>query len=188
MVPWSGLHGASGGSDVAGIRTVATKRDSAFVLNGQKIYISGVLEAERWGGGHLTLAKTDPGAGHRGISMFYVPTSTKGIEVSKIENMGRMGISTGIMRYANVEISQNNLVGQLNKGFYYAMDGFNHARVLVAGACIGAAEAILETGIEYIKQREVFSTKLKDYEAISFEAAELRTRLEMAKLLNYKAA
>ncbi|AWR99234.1 acyl-CoA dehydrogenase family protein [Metallosphaera hakonensis] len=178
----------SGGSDVAGIRTVATKRDSAFVLNGQKIYISGVLEAERWGGGHLTLAKTDPGAGHRGISMFYVPTSTKGIEVSKIENMGRMGISTGIMRYANVEISQNNLVGQLNKGFYYAMDGFNHARVLVAGACIGAAEAILETGIEYIKQREVFSTKLKDYEAISFEAAELRTRLEMAKLLNYKAA
>ncbi|BCS92289.1 acyl-CoA dehydrogenase family protein [Metallosphaera javensis (ex Sakai et al. 2022)] len=178
----------SGGSDVAGIKTLATRKDGRFVLNGQKIYISGVLEAYNWGGGHLTLAKTSPEAGHRGISMFFVPTSTQGIEVSKIENMGRMGISTGIMRYVNAEIPEGNLVGELNRGFYYAMDGFNHARVLVAGACIGAAEAILEMGLEYVKQREVFSTKLKDFEAIAFEAAELKTRLEMAKLLNYKAA
>ncbi|MEM4147240.1 MAG: acyl-CoA dehydrogenase, partial [Metallosphaera sp.] len=90
--------------------------------------------------------------------------------------------------FSNAQIPEENLVGELNKGFYYAMDGFNHARVLVAGACIGAAEAILEIGLEYIKQREVFSTKLKDFEAIAFEAAELKTKLEMAKLLNYKAA
>ncbi|MEL9970085.1 MAG: acyl-CoA dehydrogenase family protein [Metallosphaera sp.] len=178
----------SGGSDVAGIRTTAKKEGTKFVLGGQKIYISGVLEALHWGGGHLTLAKTNLEAKHRGISMFYVPTSSPGVEVSKIENMGRAGISSGIITFSNAQIPEENLVGELNKGFYYAMDGFNHARVLVAGACIGAAEAILEIGLEYIKQREVFSTKLKDFEAIAFEAAELKTKLEMAKLLNYKAA
>ncbi|QKR00072.1 acyl-CoA/acyl-ACP dehydrogenase [Metallosphaera tengchongensis] len=178
----------TGGSDVAGIKTTAKRENSTYLLNGQKIYISGVTEALEWGGGHLTLAKTSPEAGHKGISMFYVPIKSKGVEVSKIENMGRMGISSGILRYLNAEVPENFMVGEKDKGFYYAMDGFNHARVLVSAACVGAGETILDMGIEYVKSREVFSKKLKDYEAIAFEAAELKTRLEMAKLLTYKAA
>jgi acyl-CoA dehydrogenase len=68
------------------------------------------------------------------------------------------------------------------------MDGFNHARVLVASACIGSAEAILEEGLKYIKEREAFGVKLKDLQSIAFEAAELYTKLEMARLLVYKSA
>jgi len=102
--------------------------------------------------------------------------------------MGRSGISSGIIRYNDARVPERYVVGEENRGFYYAMDGFNHARVLVAAACVGAAEAILDIGLEYIKSREVFSKKLKDFQSIAFEAAELRTKLEMARLLTYKAA
>lgn len=178
----------TGGSDVASIRTSATKSGNYYAIKGQKMYISGVLEAKEWGGGHLTLVKTNPEARHRGISMIYVPINTNGIEISKIENMGRMGISTGIITYNDARVPISNLIGEENKGFYYAMDGFNHARVLVAAACIGAADAILNIGLDYIKNREAFGQKLKDFQSISFEAAELYTKLEMIRNLVYKAA
>ena len=178
----------TGGSDVSSIKTGAVKRGKEYVMNGQKIYISGVLEAKEWGGGHLTLAKTKQEVGHKGITMFYVPISMEGVEVTKIENMGRSGISSGIIRYNDARVPERYVVGEENRGFYYAMDGFNHARVLVAAACVGAAEAILDIGLEYIKSREVFSKKLKDFQSIAFEAAEPRTKLEMARLLTYKAA
>lgn len=178
----------TGGSDVANLKTLAIKEGDNYIIKGQKMYISGVLEAKEWGGGHLTLVKTNPEARHKGISMIYVPVNTEGIEVSKINNMGRMGISTGIITYNDVKILKKNLVGEENRGFYYAMDGFNHARVLVAAACVGAADAILDMGIEYIKNREAFGQKLKDFQSIAFEAAELYTRLEMVRNLVYKAA
>ena len=178
----------TGGSDVASIRTQAVKKGDSYVITGQKIYISGALEAKEWGGGHLVLAKTNPQERHKGISIFYVPATDDRVKVSKIRNMGRMGISTAIVNYDGVEVPAKNLVGEENRGFYHAMDGFNHARVLVAGICLGAARAILEQGIEYIKNREAFGQKLKDFQSIAFEAAELYTRLEMARLLTYKAA
>jgi acyl-CoA dehydrogenase len=178
----------TGGSDVASIRTQAIKKDGNYVIRGQKIYISGALEAKEWGGGHLVLTKTNPQEKHKGISIIYVPTTDERVRVTKINNMGRMGISTAIVNYEDVTVPQKNLVGEENKGFYHAMEGFNHARVLVAGICLGAAKAILDQGIEYIKNREVFGQKLKDFQAIAFEAAELYTRLEMARLLTYKAA
>jgi Acyl-CoA dehydrogenases len=178
----------TGGSDVASIRTQAIKKDGNYVIRGQKIYISGALEAKEWGGGHLVLAKTNPLEKHKGISIIYVPTTDERVRVTKINNMGRMGISTAIVNYEDVSVPQKNLVGEENKGFYHAMEGFNHARVLVAGICLGAAKAILDQGIDYIKNREVFGQKLKDFQAIAFEAAELYTRLEMARLLTYKAA
>lgn len=178
----------TGGSDVASIRTQAIKKDGNYVIRGQKIYISGALEAKEWGGGHLVLAKTNPQEKHKGISIIYVPTTDERVKVTKINNMGRMGISTAIVNYEDVSVPQKNLVGEENKGFYHAMEGFNHARVLVAGICLGAAKAILDQSIEYIKNREAFGQKLKDFQAIAFEAAELYTRLEMARLLTYKAA
>ena len=177
----------SGGSDVANLKTSAKKEEGKYVINGEKAYISGVMEAKEMGGGHLTLVRTG-GKGHKGISMIYVPINSEGITVSRIENMGRMGISTGIIKYDNVRIDEKFLIGEENKGFYYAMDGFNHARVLVASACIGSAEAILEEGLKYIKEREAFGVKLKDLQSIAFEAAELYTKLEMARLLVYKSA
>ena len=178
----------SGGSDVANITTSGTVNNGKVIINGEKMYISGALEAKNNGGGHLTLVKTDKEKGHRGITMVYVPASAKGIEITKLENMGRMGISTAGIKYDNVEVPEENIIGEINEGFYYSMDGFNHARIMVAAACNGLSEKMLEEGLGYIKERKAFGKSLSDFQAISFEAADLKTEIEMASLLNYKAA
>ncbi|MGC9177953.1 MAG: acyl-CoA dehydrogenase family protein [Conexivisphaera sp.] len=177
-----------GGSDVAAIRTSARRDGDHYSVTGQKMYISGGMEARSWGGGHLLLAKTDASAGHRGISMFYLPASSPGLSMGPIRNMGRSGISTVSMYLDDVAIPAGNLVGRENEGFYYAMDGFNRARVLVSAACLGAADAVLEIGLDHLRNREAFGHRLKDFQSLSFEAADLSTRLEMAKLLTYEAA
>ena len=178
----------SGGSDVANITTSGTISNGKIIINGEKMYISGALEAKNNGGGHLTLVKTDKEKGHKGITMVYVPASAKGIEITKLENMGRMGISTAGIKYNNVEVPEENIIGEINEGFYYSMDGFNHARIMVAAACNGLSEKMLEEGLGYIKERKAFGKSLSDFQAISFEAADLKTEIEMASLLNYKAA
>ena len=112
-----------GGSDILGAsKTNAEKKDNNWVLNGEKIYISGIKESIKWGGIHLTLAKTDSSKGHKGFSFFAVPLkNTAGIETTLFEDMGRMGISTGGFKMDNIKLSENNLIGEKNKGFYYAM-------------------------------------------------------------------
>ncbi|WP_337860727.1 acyl-CoA dehydrogenase family protein, partial [Ferroplasma sp.] len=178
----------SGGSDVANISTAGEMKDGNIIINGEKMYISGGVEAKRNGGGHLTLVKTDKEKGHKGITMVYVPADTDGIEITKLENMGRMGISTCGIKYNNVTVPEENIIGEVNEGFYYSMDGFNHARIMVAAACNGLSDVMLEKGLNYIKERKAFGKALSDFEGISFEAADLRTDIEMASLLNYKAA
>ena len=178
----------SGGSDVSNIKTTGEIRNNKIIINGEKLYISGAIEAKNNHGGHLTLVKTDKNRGHKGITMVYIPADSDGIEINKLENMGRMGISTASIKYNNVEIDSNNIIGEVNKGFYYSMDGFNHARIMVAAACNGLSEKILNGGIEYINNRDAFGNKLKDFESIAFEAADLRTDIEMVKLLTYKSA
>ncbi|MEM0138996.1 MAG: acyl-CoA dehydrogenase family protein [Ferroplasma sp.] len=179
---------ASGGSDVANIATEGKIVNGKIVINGEKLYISGALEAKNNGGGHLTLVKTDRSKGHKGITMVYVPANSPGIEITKLNNMGRMGISTSSIKYSNVEVPEENIIGEINEGFYYSMDGFNHARILVAAACNGLSDKLIEDGIAYIKERKAFGKMLSEFESISFEAADLFTDLEMAKLLNYKSA
>ncbi len=178
----------SGGSDVANIKTTGEIKDNNIIINGEKLYISGAIEARNNHGGHLTLVKTDKNKGHKGITMVYVPADSDGIEINKLENMGRMGISTSSIKYNDVKVDKNNMIGEINNGFYHSMDGFNHARILVAAACNGLSEKILNDGIDYIKNRNAFGNKLSDFESIAFEASDLRTDIEMAKLLNYKSA
>jgi|BEDMetMinimDraft_2_1075160.scaffolds.fasta_scaffold00040_17 acyl-CoA dehydrogenase len=179
----------TGGSDVASIRTVAKKENENYYISGEKIYISGVKEILETDGGLVTLAKTDIEKGSKGISALFIPLKkVSGFEFFKIENMGRMGVSTSILKFNNLEINQKYLLGEENKGFYYAMEGFTTARIMVAASCIGAAEAVLELGIDYIKKREAFGKPIAKYEGIQFPLSDLYTKLEAAKLLVLKAA
>jgi acyl-CoA dehydrogenase len=102
--------------------------------------------------------------------------------------MGREGISNGFIKMSDVGIPGHYLIGQWNRGFYYAMEGFNCARTLVAAACIGAAEKVLDMGTEHIKKRKAFSSPLARFEGVQFNLAENYVRLESARLLVYKAA
>ncbi len=180
---------ASGGSDIASISTRMEKRSDKLVVKGAKTFISGVREAARLGGGYVTIVKTSPELKHKGLSLCYIPVKDiPGITTSIFKQMGREGISTGTIIMDNVEVPEHYLIGEWNNGFYYAMEGFNCARTLVAAACIGAAEKALESGIEHMKKRKVFNTALAKFEGVQFQLAEDYIKLESAKMLVYKAA
>lgn len=180
---------ATGGSDIASTSTIMEKKNGKLVLNGAKTYISGVREAAKYGGGYVTIVKTNPGLGRRGLSFCYLPVKdVPGVTTTTVRQMGREGMSNGIINMNNVQIPEYYLIGEWNKGFYYAMEGFNCARTLVAAACIGAAEKALEAGIEYIKERNVFGSPLAKFEGLQFQLAENYIKLESARFLVHKAA
>jgi acyl-CoA dehydrogenase len=102
--------------------------------------------------------------------------------------MGRMGISTGGFALEDVRLPAEHLVGDLNRGFYHAMEGFSAARVLIGATCVGASEAVLEMGMDHVKQRHAFGRPLASYEGISFPLADHYAALESTRLLVYNAA
>lgn len=179
-----------GGSDIVGAsRTKAEKKGKNWILNGEKMFISGIAESKDWGGVHLTLARTDPTSGHKGFSFFAVPLKNNAdIETTLLEDMGRMGISTGGFSMNNLELPDEYLIGELNKGFYYSMEGFSAARTLIGATCVGAAEAALDMGKEHIKSRNSFGRPIGSFEGIQFPLAEHFTNIEEVKLLTYKSA
>jgi acyl-CoA dehydrogenase len=174
----------TGGSDLAGMRTSSRREGDAFVLRGEKSFVSGVEEAKRLGGGHLTLSKGPDG----GFNFLYVPTRSEHLTTQKFENMGRMGISTGGLSYADVRVPAKYLVGAEGKGFERAMEGFTVARTFVSAACIGAAERALETGMAYIRERQAFGQPLGKFEGIQFELVDLWCQVEAVKWQCRRAA
>lgn len=168
-----------GGSDLANIKTVATKKDGKYVLNGEKVYISGVSESKKRGGGHLTLFRTAPELGNKGMTFAYVPVNSNGISTTLFDDMGRMGLSTGGIAYKNTEVPAHYVLDKENRGFYVNMEGFNAARILVCAACTGGAERALEISAEYTKQRVLFGQPLAKFEGISFEIADDYAKLQM---------
>jgi acyl-CoA dehydrogenase len=180
---------ATGGSDIASTSTSLKREGTDLIVDGAKTYISGVREANEYGGGFVAVVKTDPARGHRGLSLCYLPAKgQRGVTVSVSRQMGREGISNGFIQIRNAPIPEHYLIGEWNRGFYYAMEGFNCARTLVAAACTGAAGTVLESGVEYIKKRKVFGSPLGAFEGMQFSLAENFTKLESARLLVYKAA
>ena len=179
------------GSDLANMSTVAKRAGDEYVLNGEKMYVSGIREAKDQmsdGSGYLTLAKTDPEAGTRGMSFFFVPfKDTRGLSITYLEEMGRRGMSAGGFLMKDVHVPAENRLGEENKGFYYAMEGFDFARGIISTVCAGAAMGALEMGMEYIKQRKAFAQPIARYEGIQFKLAEDYARVDAARLLAYRA-
>ncbi len=174
----------SGGSDLARMRTASRKDGDGFRLTGEKAFVSGVEEAKRLGGGHLTLSRAAEG----GFRFTYVPTRSEGISTQRFENAGRMGISTGALSYQDARVPAKYLVGADGRGLEIATEGFTVARTFVAAACIGAAERALETGMAYIRERSAFGQPLGKFEGIQFELVDLWTQVEAVKWQCRRAA
>jgi acyl-CoA dehydrogenase len=115
-------------------------------------------------------------------------TDNPSVTTTLFEDMGRMGISTGGFVLDNLALPEMSLIGEENKGFYYAMEGFSAARVLIGATCVGAAEAALAIGMDHIKNRKAFGRPLGSFEGVQFPLVEHYTNLESLKLLNYRAA
>ncbi len=176
------------GSDLGSMKTKISKKGNKYIINGEKMYISGVAEAMKYGGGHVTLAKMAPELGTRGMCMFYLPLKdTPGITPTYVEDIGREGISCGGFDIKNVEIPKHYLIGEENKGFYIVHEGYELARGLIALVCAGAASKALENGIAYIKERKAFGRPIGKYEGIQFKLADHYVRIQALRELAYKA-
>lgn len=179
---------ADTGSDLGNMITTITPNKDGYVVNGAKNYISGIREASTYGGGHITLARQDLSKGVRGCTLFYLPLhKTKGIEVSLDREMGREGMSTGGFNIDHVQIPKHYLIGEENRGFYMAHEGYEAARGIISVICCGAGLKSLENAVAYMKERKAFGQPLAKFQGLQFQLAEHYTKLMLARDWAYKA-
>jgi hypothetical protein len=174
------------GSDAANLRTHAVRDGNDYVLNGEKIYISGGTVADYC----TVFAKTDRSAGSRGISAFIVPTSTPGFTLTRTDRkMGVNGVPTAHFALQDVRVPAENLIGGVEgRGFNHAMLGLNSVRPLVGARGLGLAQGAMSYALKYARERKAFGGPLVDLQAIQFMFAEMALSIEAARLAVYKAA
>jgi len=170
------------GSDAAALRAKAIKKGNSYILSGEKSAGTLLMSAD----GAVIFAKTDPEAGARGVSAFWVPADLPGITRQSYEDMGAKGIMRGSIFLDDVEIPAENLLGGEGEGFVVVMAGFDYTRILLGLICIGAAKASLEETIRYVKERHAFGVPLAKFEGVSFPIAEHYSRIEAARMLCYR--
>jgi glutaryl-CoA dehydrogenase (non-decarboxylating) len=180
-----GLTEPGAGSDVASMRTTARREDGAYVLNGQKNWISYASVADH----ALVFAKTDPGAGHKGISAFVLEKGMDGFTARDTEHkLGIWAGSTGELFFENVEVPAENLIGEEGQGFEIAMYGLDQGRFTVAAGACGVIRACLERSVAYARERETFGQAIGRYQLVQDMIATMVLGYETSKLLVMQAA
>lgn len=180
-----GLTENVSGSDAAGMKTMAERKDNYYVLNGSKIFIThgGVGETT------VVMAVTDKSKGSKGISAFIVEKGFKGFSVGKKENkLGMRSSDTCELIFENCKVPGENIIGNEGDGYVQAMTVLDGGRIAIAALSVGIAQAALEHSIKYAKQRKQFGKTLSEFQGIQFKLADMATEVEAARLLTYRSA
>lgn len=173
------------GSDAAALRTTATRDGGGWVLDGQKMWITSAAQA----GIHLVFAKTDPGAGTRGITCFIVERGTPGLIVGREERkMGLRSSGTAGVTFEHCRVSDESRVGEPGHGYSIALEALGAGRVGIAAQSLGIAEAAFREGLRYAADREAFGQRVLDFQNTRFALADTRMDLDAAWLLTLRAA
>lgn len=180
-----GVTEAAAGSNVIGIQTRAERKNGSYIINGSKTFITNASHANFF----TVFAKTDPSAGHRGMSCFIVDRETPGVSVGKkFDKLGQRASDTAEIVFENVEVPAENLVGQEGKGFYLAMSVFDHSRPGVAAAAVGLQRRALEECVKYAGEREAFGVPIYQHQAVGHKIADMAINYEASRLLTWQAA
>src|SRR5262245_21540348 len=170
------------GSDAANIACRAVREGDEYVITGEKSGISLAMFAHA----AMIFAKTDPGAKARGVTAFLVPLDLPGVSRQALHDMGTRAVGRAVLSFDHVRVPASHRLGAEGTGFYQVMKGFDFNRILIALACLGAAQASLEETMAYVKDRHAFGKPLVQYEGVSFPIAEAATHLEAARWLCYR--
>ena len=180
-----GVTEAAAGSNVVGIETRAEKKNGSYIINGSKTFITNATHADFF----TIFAKTDPNAGHRGMSCFIVDRNMPGVSVGKkFDKLGQRASDTAEIVFENVEVPAENLVGEEGRGFYLAMKVFDYSRPGVAASAVGLQRRALEESIKYAKEREAFGVPIYQHQAIGHKIADMAINYQAARLLTWQAA
>ncbi len=174
------------GSDVPAMDTTAEKEGDEYVLNGGKLWISNGSVADTV----TVFAKTDEDAGNKGISSFIVrPEEDDGFHVEGTEHkLGDKGCPTAELRFSDLRIPEDRLLGEEGDGFVHALKTLNGGRITIAARSIGLARAARDDALEYAQQREQFDRPISDFQTIQHKLADMDTKVQAAKLLMHQAA
>jgi alkylation response protein AidB-like acyl-CoA dehydrogenase len=180
-----GLTEANAGSDAAGMRTVATRQGTCWVLNGSKTFIT----HGKIGGVMVVMAVTDRTKGHRGISAFVVEHGTPGMSAGKKENkLGMRASDTSEVLFQDCRIPAEALLGEEGQGFINTLQVLDAGRIGIAALSVGLAQGAYEAARKYAKERRQFGQPIASFQAIQWKLADNATRIEAARLLTYRAA
>jgi len=179
------LSEAASGSDAFALKTRAELKGNRYVLNGQKLWITNAVEADLF----ILFATVDPALGYKGITAFIIEKSFPGFQVGKKEDkLGIRASSTCELILENCEVPRENVLGEVGKGYKVSIETLNEGRIGIGAQMVGLASGALESGIQYVKEREQFGQPIARFQAVQFQIAELATQLEAARLLTYNAA
>ena len=171
------------GSDSAAMRSEARRDDGEYVINGSKRFITNAGVADLY----TVFAKTDPTAGHDGISAFLVESASPGFEVGRIEpKMGIKGSTTGEIFFNDMRVPADNLLGEEGDGFKIAMRILDRSRPGIGAQGLGLAQGATDYALEYAKDRETMGKPIGEHQLIAAQLADMETKCEAARGLLYK--
>jgi acyl-CoA dehydrogenase len=177
-----GITEPGAGSDVASLRTTARAVDGGYVVNGSKTFITNGVRADFL----VCACKTTEEGGHHGISFLVLEREMPGYEVvSKLEKMGWHSSDTGELSFTDVEVPEENLLGERDEGFKLIMANFQWERLTMALGAVGGMQRVFDQTLEYAKEREAFGRAIGRFQAIRHKFAEMSVKIEVSRALTY---
>jgi alkylation response protein AidB-like acyl-CoA dehydrogenase len=172
------------GSDAAALKTKAARDGNQWKLNGTKAFISGAGHSDLY----VAMVRTGDDA-PRGVSAMIIEDGTEGLSFGANERkMGWRAQPTAQVQFDDCKVPADHLLGEEGKGFKYAMAGLDGGRLNIAASALGAAQAALNTSVQYAKDRKAFGKSIADFQSLQFKLADMETELEAARALLYQAA
>lgn len=173
-----------GGSDVAGMKSTAIKKEDHYLLNGSKTFITNGVYADYI----VVAAKTNPEEKHRGMSMFVIDADTPGVQATKLDKLGWRASDTGELSFTDVKIPLENLMGEEGKGFAYIMQHFALERLIMGINSHARMEYAMDYAIQYMSERKAFGKAINQFQVLRHKIADIASELEMMKAFNYEIA
>jgi alkylation response protein AidB-like acyl-CoA dehydrogenase len=179
------LSEAGSGSDAFALKARAERRGDRFVLDGQKLWITNAAESSLF----IVFANVDPSQGYKGITAFLVERGYPGFSVGKKEDkLGIRASSTCELVLDGCEVPEENVLGEIGKGYKIAILTLNEGRIGIGAQMLGLAEGALEHTLSYTRERKQFGKAIQDFQGVEFQVARMAMEVEAAKLLVYNAA
>ena len=171
------------GSDVAALRTSARSAGVGWVINGSKTYITNGA----WADFVVVAAMTDAAAGHAGITLFVVESSSPGFSARRVRTLGWRPSQTGELSFTDVRVPDSHRLGEVGAGFYAIMQNFTWERLVMALAAVAGAEQTYQTARTYALERKAFGRPVGNFQVWRHRFADLATRIEAGRALTYHA-
>ena len=180
-----GITEPDAGSDVAGIKTRAVRDGDDWVINGSKTFITNGHRAHVI----VLVAKTDPDAGHGGITLFLVPMNLPGvIREKRLQKLGMHASDTALLAFQDVRVPANATLGEIGKGFYHISWELQGERLIGAAGCVAGAQGVFERTLQYAKERTAFGRPIGNFQVTRHKFAEMATKIETARQMVYTTA